>query len=144
MITIDVRKYETGDVFLGEPWNEEIPLIEADTQFLDNDTETISIDGSVAAIMSCQVIWPGTATVSMLVNKQVKEAPLGFAKAVKTAIQTRVEVHNLFKMYAVIDSSQRRLLDWIEHLGFGEEYRMKQAGPDRQDMIGYSLIFEEG
>jgi hypothetical protein len=135
-----VREYKLGDVYKVE-WKEPL-LAGADQQLRDQKSFTLLLDDKIVAIMSFVEVWDSCGFVMMYISDVIKGHGLSLVKEVRTALKIAVAFHNTRKVYAVIDSNRKGLKRWIELFGFTPEYAMIKAGPDGQDMLGYSRTYE--
>lgn len=138
---VEARLYKEGDLSLGD-WEGDPPR---SFEFICRTGAALSLwsDDSIIAIFVASPMWDKVWSVSLLSSKRVSRHALSLVKELNRAMDTLVDYHNIRKLYTLMDTANEGYTRWIKFLGFSEEYVMKNAGPNGQDMAGYSKIMEE-
>jgi len=75
--------------------------------------------------------------VPMLINDHCIPVGKAFSETVRD-LMDYVAAYGYKKQYSLVDSTKDVYIKWIEKLGFVEEYIMREAGDQGQDLIGYA------
>jgi hypothetical protein len=100
---------------------------------------TVTIDGKVVGIFGCSMTYDGVGYLSMWLTSRFKETYIALLRHIKKyTLPNFLRDEKPRKLYiTVLDTKEFR--SWATFFGFIEEFRMVEAGPQKMDLIGYSM-----
>lgn len=135
---ISIRPYQKGDEAKGE-WKTQ-HSVNMSRLFRENPGATILDGDKPILIIGAAPMWKDTVQVYALSSVGASRRPVRMTRILLTMARTFFGSLGARKIYVIVDSSRPQDVRFNEWLGFTHEYTMKEAGPDKQDMLGYSYV----
>jgi len=101
---------------------------------------SLYMDGKVEACLGLMMLWDGNADVWTLTSRKVQSHPVAFHRTVVRILDSYQKGLNLNRISAATPANFMVGCKWLETLGFKQEGKMINYGPDGQDWWLYARV----
>ena len=105
---------------------------------------TLVIDGQIVCCAGVVLMEWGRGEAWTLVSSLFYKYPKTSFKAIKTKLDEIAKEKNLRRVQSLINSNSEWGERWMEHLGFRKEGMLRAYGPNGEDFIMFSRIYNGG
>jgi hypothetical protein len=101
-------------------------------------------DGKPLAVLGADAVFPKSLELYSFVDKSADLHRVGYAKSVRTVVESLWEEHAPNRMQMVVNSKYAWAEKWATFLGFQKESTLRKYGPDGEDFYMYARVRENG
>ena len=101
---------------------------------------TICVNDKPIACMGIIPLWDGVAQGWVKVDANADRHAIMLVRSAKKLIQFIMEDANLVRMHTPIRAESKKIIKWVEMIGFKFESKMEKAGQGGKDMLMYKVL----